>query len=77
MGRATRRQWWTRPSRLRESRPAPSSTRRWREMAGNEIAKGRASSDTEALGEAASLARIARRVGSASAPKVTSRAPLE
>jgi hypothetical protein len=46
-------------------------------MAGSEIAKGRASSDTETSGEAASLARIARRVGSASAPKVTSRAPLE
>jgi hypothetical protein len=46
-------------------------------MAGSEIAKGRASSDTETSGEAASRARIARRVGSASAPNVVSSAAAE
>ena len=43
-------------------------------MAGREIAKGFASSPTEASGERARCATMARRVGSASAPNVASRA---
>src|SRR6202040_3058006 len=53
-----------------------SSPRRCLGKAATAIAKGRASSDTDASGDAASLARIARRVGSDRAPKVASRAPL-
>jgi hypothetical protein len=43
-------------------------------MAGGDMSKGRASSPTDASGACASRARIARRVGSASAPKVASSA---
>lgn len=43
-------------------------------MAGADMSNGRASSPTEASGASASLARMARRVGSARAPKVASRA---
>ncbi len=74
MGPGTNRQWCTRPSRRRASSPASSSTRRCFEMAGGDMSNGRASSPTEASGACASFARMARRVGSASAPKVASRA---
>ena len=73
MGSATRRQRWTRPSFVRASSPAFSSTVMCFEIAGSETENGRASSPTEASGDCASLARIARRVGSARAEKVASR----
>src|SRR5437867_5000751 len=63
------RRWASRP---REIRPARSSTLRCLEMAGWLMAKGLARSVTEASPEAR-RARIARRVGSASAAKVASR----
>ncbi len=63
-----------RPSFLRASRPAFSSTARCFEIAGSDMAKGRASSPTEEPGACASRARIARRVGSARAANVASRA---
>ena len=57
--------------RLREIRPARSSTFRCFETAGSVMANGSASSVTEAS-PVASRARIARRVGSASAANVRS-----
>ncbi len=77
MGAATIRQWWVRPSLRRAISPASSSTRRCLETAGSVIRNGSASSVTEDSGAAASLARIARRVGSERAPNVASRAATE
>jgi hypothetical protein len=54
------------PDRLREMRAASSSTLRCRETAGIDIGKGALSSVTVAS-RSANSARIARRVGSASA----------
>ncbi len=53
-------------------RPAPSSTRKCREIAGNETSKGAASAPTE-VSPRARRARIVRRVGSESAEKTASR----
>src|SRR5882672_2023201 len=64
------------PSARRTISPAPSSTFRWREMAGCVISKGAASSITVAS-PLARRARIARRVGSAKAEKAASRFEIE
>ena len=61
-------------SRPRAMRPARSSTLRCLEMAGRLISNGSASSVTE-VSPTASRARMARRVGSASAAKVVLRRP--
>ena len=63
------------PSTRRKISPAPSSTFRCRETAGWLIANGFASSSTVAS-PCASRARIARRVGSASAEKAASRVSI-
>src|SRR2546422_8105807 len=75
MGRATRRQRRMRPCFACATRPARSSTRRCLCTPGRDIRNGRASSVTDAS-RVASRARMARRVGSASAAKVTSSAGL-
>ncbi len=55
--------------RLREMSPAVSNTFRCREIAGREMSNGSASSVTVAS-PSLSRAKMARRVGSASAPKI-------
>jgi len=72
MGWAASRQRCTRPSISRSSRPADSRMRTCFEMAGKETRKGSASSVTMAS-PCASRVRIARRVGSESAPNVAFR----
>jgi len=59
------------PSRRRTTSPASSSTRRCFEIAGSDIWNGRASTEGSDSPRASS-ARIARRVGSASAANVAS-----
>jgi hypothetical protein len=64
----------TRPVFSRAMRPASVSTSRCFMIAGSDIAKGCASSLTESVSRSESRATSARRVGSASAAKVRSRA---
>ena len=71
MGAALSRQATVRPVFLRAINPAPDSASRCFMMAGNDTAKGRASSLTDTLSCSPSRARIARRVGSASAANAT------
>jgi len=63
-----------RPVLLRATSPASDSTSRCFITAGSDMAKGWASSLTEALSVLLKRASKARRVGSASAAKVRSRA---
>src|SRR5207245_2370670 len=72
IGSSIRRQWRIRPCFVRTSSPASSSTERCLEIAGSDISNGSASSPTEASPRV-SRSTIARRVGSARAPKVAPR----
>jgi hypothetical protein len=74
IGVAVRRQATTRPVFSRATRPASESTSRCFMIAGNDIANGCASSLTDRLSRPESRASSARRVGSASAANVWSRA---
>ena len=74
IGSAASRQATVRPVLTRVTNPASESTSRCFITAGSDIACGRASSETDTLSASASRATIARRVGSASAAKVRSRA---
>ncbi len=74
IGVAVSRHATTRPVFSRATRPASESTSRCFMIAGNDIANGCASSLTDRLSRLDSRASSARRVGSASAAKVWSRA---
>ena len=65
-------QWCTRPCFFREINPARSRTRKCLEIAGKERSNGWASTVGDERPRD-SRSRIARRVGSASAPNVASR----
>ncbi len=73
LGSGRSERWCSRPRTSRRSRPAVSSTRRCVETAASEMSKSRARSVTRAP-PPARRARIARRVPSARAAKVRSRA---
>ena len=75
-GAASSRQGRHCASRPRAIRPARSSTLRCLEMAGRLISNGSASSVTD-VSPSASRARMARRVGSASAAKVVLRRSVD
>ena len=72
MGAAVSRQLTVRPVLLRAIRPASDSTSRCFMIAGSDTENGRASSLTDRLAWSPRRASSARRVGSASAPKVRS-----
>jgi hypothetical protein len=74
MGVAFNWQATVRPVLFRVIRPASESTSRCFMMAGSDTGNGRASSLTDKLLRSASRATSARRVGSASAAKVRSKA---
>jgi hypothetical protein len=72
MGAALSRHVTVRPVFVRATSPASESTSRCFMIAGRETAKGWARALTDRSGSAASRAKSARRVGSASAAKVRS-----
>jgi hypothetical protein len=74
IGAAVSRHATTRPLFSRATRPASESTSRCFMIAGSDIANGCANSLTDRLSRPDSRASSARLVGSASAPKVWSRA---
>jgi len=73
IGVALSRHDTVRPVLVRATNPASASTSRCFMIAGNDIGNGRASSLTDTSSCSPRRARIARRVGSASAPNVRSR----
>jgi hypothetical protein len=77
IGSALSAQATVRPVLVRTIRPASASTSRCFMIAGSDIANGRANSLTESPCVSLSRATSARRVGSASAPKVRSRLASE